>query len=215
MKGMFNGRYAVLVCSLVLAGCGGGGSGNGNGNGGNANSGGGGAPTESYINYLATNHAGYANTTTGDNPQARFEDSANTVSWLLSTQTTEQADNLQKHITFMINAQEKGEHPRAWDKLFLADAYLKQAHRYQTVVSVSGNTVSIQKTAVDVCTYAFLKAHATGLSGNFFEGNIKVNFTAEAEKLIASDVCSADRGALEAYIAQYLQPVPKGIQKNS
>ncbi|OQX15641.1 MAG: hypothetical protein BWK73_06385 [Thiothrix lacustris] len=203
----------VTLCSLVtLAGCGGGGNGsNSNATGGN----GGGAPTESYIDYLASNHAAYTNTGTAENPSARFEDASHSLSWLIATQTAEQAENLQKHIVFMGTTMANGGNPREWDKLFLADAYMKIEHRYETRVSVSGYNVLIEKVATDACAYQLLKAHATGVSGKFFEGNIKVDFSPLAETVIASEACAIDRSAIETYIAARLKPVPKGIQKNT
>ena len=197
--------YAVTLCSaLVLSGCGGGSSGNG-----------GGAPTESYIDYLASHHAAYSNTGTLDNPSARFDDASNSLSWLITAQTAEQAENLQKHIEFMGSAMANGGNPREWDKLFLADAYMTTENRYETRVSVSGYNVLVEKLATDACAYQLLKAHATGISGKFFEGNIKVDFSSQAEVVIASDACSADRSAIEAYIAARLKSVPNGIQNNS
>jgi hypothetical protein len=205
--------YAVTLCSaLALSGCGGGSGGNGNATGEN---GGGGAPAESYIDYLASNHAAYSNTGTLDNPSARFDDASNSLSWLITAQTAEQAENLQKHIEFMGNAMANGGNPREWDKLFLADAYMTTENRYETRVSVSGYNVLVEKLATDACAYQLLKAHATGISGKFFEGNIKVDFSSQAEAVIASDACRADRSAIEAYIAARLKSVPNGIQNNS
>lgn len=208
--------YVVTLCSLLaLAGCGGGG-GNGNSTsnatGGNGD---GGAPTESYIDYLASHHAAYTNTGTAENPSARFEDTSYSLSWLIATQTAEQAENLQKHIEFMGTSMANGGNPREWDKLFLADAYMKTEHRYETRVSVSGYNVLVEKVATDACAYQLLKAHATGISGKFFEGNIKVDFSPLAEAVIASEACAIDRSAIETYIAARLKPVPKGIQKNT
>lgn len=91
----------------------------------------------SLIDYLASHHAAYTNTGTAENPSARFDDTSYSLSWLIATQTAEQAENLQKHIEFMGTAMENGGNPREWDKLFLADAYMKTEHRYETRVSVS------------------------------------------------------------------------------
>jgi len=101
--------YVVTLCSvLALVGCGGGDGGNSNSNatGGNGD---GGAPTESYIDYLASHHTAYTNTGTAENPSARFEDTSYSLSWLIATQTAEQAENLQKHIEFMGNGNVYGE----------------------------------------------------------------------------------------------------------
>ncbi|UOG93167.1 MAG: hypothetical protein L3K52_05395 [Candidatus Thiothrix sulfatifontis] len=205
--------YVVTLCSLLaLAGCGGG---SGSGSNSTATGGDGGAPTESYIDYLASNHAAYTNTGTTENPSARFQDTSYSLSWLIATQTAEQAENLKKHIEFMGTAMTNGGNPREWDKLFLADAYMKTEHRYETRVSVSGYNVLVEKFATDACAYQLLKAHATGVSGKFFEGNIKVDFSPLAEAVIASEACAIDRSAIETYIAARLKPVPKGIQKNT
>lgn len=171
-------------------------------------------PTESYIDYLTRNHAAYANAGTVENPSARFNDASYSLLWLITAQTAEQAENLKKHIEFMGSAMANGGNPRPWDKLFLADAYMKTARRYETRVSISGYNVLIEKVATDACAYQLLKAHAMGVSGKFFEGNTMVDFSPQADAVIASAVCATDRSAIEAYIVARLRPVPKGIQKN-
>ncbi|HES77218.1 MAG TPA: hypothetical protein ENO09_09475 [bacterium] len=218
-------RLTLLAASLaVLTACGGGtdtstttqataptenqGSGQGGGQGDSQ----GGAPKdESYITYLTNNHAAYSEAGTHRNPAAQFDDANLTLRWVIDAQTSEQAGNLKKHIEFMVNALEQGQHPRPWDKLFLMDAYLKQQHRYKTLVSLVNNQVVIDKTANDACTYLMLKTHAQGVSGKFFEGDIKVSFSNYADQVIASPSCVNDRDAIQTYIAQNIKDKPKGI----
>lgn len=165
----------------------------------------------SYINYLSTHYDDYSRTGTTENPVAESDDANMSLRWTISGQTAEEAENLRKHIDFMVHALESGQNPRSWDKLFLMDAYMKQQHYYHTTVSLSGLDVVIDKVATEACAYQMLKTHAAGVSGKFFEGDIKVSFTPLAEQLIASPVCDADRAGIEAYIAQHLEPLPSGI----
>jgi hypothetical protein len=167
--------------------------------------------SESYINYLSTHYDGYVRTGTTENPVADYDDKNMSLRWTISGQTTEEAENLKKHIEFMVHALESGQNPRPWDKLFLMDAYMDQQHAYHTTVSLAGRDVVIDKVATEACAYQMLKTHAVGVSGKFFEGDIKVSFTPLAEQLIASPVCDADRAGIEAYIDQHLEPLPDGI----
>lgn len=165
----------------------------------------------SYIQYLSTHYDDYVQTGSTANPVAEYDDANMSLRWTISGQTAEEAENLQKHIEFMVHALESGQNPRPWDKLFLMDAYMKQQHYYHTTVSLNGLDVVIDKVATEACTYQMLKTHAAGVSGKFFEGDIKVSFTPLAEQLIASPVCDADRAGIEAYIDQNLEPLPSGI----
>jgi hypothetical protein len=169
------------------------------------------APTESYISYLATNYAAYTETGTCNAPKASFDDTNMSVRWAITTQTTEQANNLKSHIEFMEQAILSGQNPRAWDKLFLMDAYMDQAHTYTTTVAVNGNTVEIDKIANNACAYELIKTHAQGVGGWFFHGDIKVSFSNLADQIIALPACDAERDGLNAYIAANQTALPKGI----
>ncbi|MDD3575984.1 hypothetical protein [Halothiobacillus sp.] len=169
------------------------------------------APTESYISYLATNYAAYSETGTSHSPAASFDDANMSVRWAISTQTTEQANNLKSHIEFMENAILSGQNPRAWDKLFLMDAYMDQGHTYTTTISVNGTTVVIDKIAKSACAYELIKTHAQGVGGWFFHGDIQVSFSNLADQIIALPACDAERDGLNAYIAANQTALPKGI----
>ncbi|OZB74875.1 MAG: hypothetical protein B7X37_04235 [Halothiobacillus sp. 14-55-98] len=169
------------------------------------------APTESYISYLATNYAAYTETGTGNAPKASFDDTNMSVRWAITTQTTEQANNLKSHIEFMEQAILSGQNPRAWDKLFLMDAYMDQAHTYTTAVTINGTEVVIDKIAKSACAYELIKTHAQGVGGWFFHGDIKVSFSNLADQIIALPACDAERDGLNAYIAANQTALPKGI----
>ena len=200
---------AVLTTTLMATGCGGGST---------APSASSGtataatkAPTESYINYLATNYASYTTAGTSNSPAATFDDANMSVRWAIATQTAEQADNLKSHIIYMEQAILNGQNPRAWDKLFLMDAYMDQAHTYTTTITVNGTEVVIDKVANNACAYELIKTHAQGVGGWFFHGDIKVSFSNLADQIIALPACDAERAGLTAYIAAKQTALPKGI----
>ncbi len=170
------------------------------------------ASAESYIDYLHEHHAEYASAFTGQTPVAEYDDTNMALRWTITAQTEDQAEKLRLHVEYMKNKIEGSGHPRPWDKLFLMDAYLGNAHRYHTTVSAEGTQVVIDKVAEDACSYAAMKTHAEGVSGQFFGvGDINVSFTPLAEQILASDACAADRAAIEAYIDANLEPLPDGI----
>ncbi len=169
------------------------------------------APTDSYIQYLADNHAAYRQTGDTAAPAATFDDANFTLRWTITAQTPEQAKNLAAHIAFMEHAIETGQQPRSWDKLFLLDAYFGRAQRIHATVTQVEQSVVIDKVATDACSYALMKTHAQGVHDPFFtQGKIQVNFSLLAEQVIASEACASERDALNAYIDQNLTPAPKG-----
>lgn len=169
------------------------------------------APDASYIEYLSQNYASYSDAATGKSPQASFDDSNFSVRWVINTQTTEQAENLKKHVEYMEQSILAGQNPRAWDKLFLLDAYFDQSHAYTTQITVSGTQITIDKVAKNACAYGLIKTHAVGVGGWFFHGEIQVSFSNYADRLMADASCDAERPAMTAYIDAHIQPLPKGI----
>lgn len=201
---------AVFSATLLLTGCGGGSS-TAAAPGAAAAVPAAKAPTESYISYLAANYASYTTAGTSDSPVATFDDTNMSVRWAIATQTTEQADNLKSHILYMEQAILNGQNPRAWDKLFLMDAYMDQGHTYTTTVTVNGTEVVIDKVANNACAYELIKTHAQGVGGWFFHGDIKVSFSNLADQIIALPACDAERAGLTAYITAKQTALPKGI----
>jgi hypothetical protein len=200
---------ALISATLLVTGCGGGASAGGSPASVAAPAAK--APTESYISYLATNYPSYTTAGTSNSPAATFDDANMSVRWAIATQTTEQANNLKSHVLFMENAILRGQNPRAWDKLFLMDAYMDQAHTYTTTITVNGTEVIIDKVAQNACAYALIKTHAQGVGGWFFHGDIKVSFSNLADQIIALPACDVERTGLNAYIAAHQTTLPKGI----
>lgn len=217
---MFIPRYslaaALVSATLLVTGCGGGGSATTAAASPqtptvNATAPAAKAPTESYISYLAANYASYTKAGTSNSPAATFDDTNMSVRWAIATQTTEQADNLKSHIIYMEQAILSGQNPRAWDKLFLMDAYMDQSHTYTTTINVNGTEVIIDKVANNACAYELIKTHAQGVGGWFFHGDIQVSFSNLADQIIALPACDAERTGLNAYIAAKQTALPKGI----
>ena len=102
----------------------------------------------------------------------------------------------------MVNKLEAGENPRAWDKLFLLEAFMKTANRYTTEVNkVNGTNVLITKTATDNCAYRVISAHSDAVSGDFFgQGVINNDYSSIAETIINSSDCLASKSDLETYV---------------
>jgi hypothetical protein len=200
----------LLTGTLLAAGCGGGGSATPSAAAPGATAATQ-APTESYIDYLAANYASYTTAGTSNSPVASFDDANMSVRWAIATQTTEQANNLKSHVIYMEQAILNGQNPRAWDKLFLMDAYMDQTHTYTTTITVNGTEVIIDKVAKNACAYALIKTHAQGVGGWFFHGDIQVSFSNLADQIIALPACDAERAGLNAYIAANQTALPKGI----
>lgn len=201
---------AVFSATLLLTGCGGGSS-TAAAPGSAAAAPAAKAPTESYISYLAANYASYTTAGTSNSPVASFDDANMSVRWAIATQTTEQANNLKSHVIYMEQAILNGQNPRAWDKLFLMDAYMDQAHTYTTTITVNGTEVIIDKVAQNACAYELIKTHAQGVGGWFFHGDIQVSFSNLADQIIALPACDAERAGLTAYIVANQTALPRGI----
>ena len=176
-----------LVAFSVISGCG------GNGNG---------PSEESNIPYLKTNHNNYSKVTSDATPAPVKNNAALSISWSIKSKTETDAIKLYDHINFMVNKLEAGENPRAWDKLFLLEAFMKTANRYTTEVNkVNGTNVLITKTATDNCAYRVISAHSDAVSGDFFgQGVINNDYSSIAETIINSSDCLASKSDLETYV---------------
>jgi len=202
-----------LVVGLLMTGCGGGsldtteGNGQQQGNGGQQQ-GTGNVENEggSNIPYLQKNHANYAEYGSSATPAPTKDVNSKSINWTISAKTEYDAVQLADHIRFMVQKLQEGENPRAWDKLFLMEAYMKVNHHYTTDVENSGTTVVISKNATNSCAYDVIASHSDAVSGDFFgQGNITNDYSATAERILASDVCSSLRSDIETYISQRQQ----------
>ncbi len=215
MKKNINSIILLGVAILVFAsGCGG--SGSSDFGVVPSTSGGSNEPTptagnESNIPYLKSNHNNYSSQTSENNPAPVKDMDALSISWAIKAKTETDAEKLYDHINFMINELKNGKNPRAWDKLFLLEAFMKTAHRYTTVVDRNNTNIRITKTATDRCAYKVISAHSDAVSGDFFgQGIINKDYSAIAEEIIGSNDCSTSKTALEKYIVERLQS--RGMQ---
>ena len=208
-----------LLAATLLAGCGGsstdttrgGSTGTGNPGSGpqqdgtNHNEGGEGAyeGAESNIPYLRLNHANYKEHGSDQTPAPVKDANAKSINWTIAASSEEGAAKLAEHIQFMEARLKEGENPRAFDKLFLMEAYMKFNGYYTTSVEQSGTNVVVSKNANTACAYEVISAHSDAVSGDFFgRGDITQNYSATAESILASSACDDVRSSIETYIAQ-------------
>ncbi len=177
------------------------GQGHGKGSGGGAN-----------IQYLKSNHGSYTQLNNEKTPAPVKDENALTIQWIVSGKTEENATKLYSHINFMTNKLKEGKTPRAWDKLFLLEAYMKTSHRYTTDLSIQGATnVLITKTATDRCAYKVISAHSDAVSGDFFaRGVLNVDHSSIAESIINSSDCASSKVELEEYVKNNQKGKGKG-----
>ena len=183
---------SVLGLALFVSACGGSSGSDGKGGG----------EEGSNIQYLKSNHTSYTQSNNQKTPAPVKDDSALTISWIVSAKTEANAAKLFDHIKFMGDKLQQGEKPRAWDKLFLLEAYMKTSHRYTTELSREGTTnVLITKTATDRCAYQVISAHSDAVSGDFFaRGVINVDYSPIAENIINSNERASSKTELEEYV---------------
>lgn len=203
-------QLIVLGCSLLVAvlllGCGSSTTDNkmGNGNGtGIGNSGAGNEGEGSNIPYLRTNHANYKEHGSAQTPAPVKDANAKSINWTIAATTEEGAIKLQEHLAFMEAKLLANENPRAFDKLFLMEAYMKYNRYYTTSVERSGTNVVVSKNANTACAYEVISAHSDAVSGDFFgRGDIMQDYSSIAEGILASSACDDVRTSLETYISQ-------------
>ncbi len=166
------------------------------------------APTESNIPYLKSNHANYSNHgSTSSFPTPTKDEAKKSIDWAISATTEDGATKLADHIQFMVNKLKNGDNPRAWDKLFLMEAYMKTNHQYTTQIEQTGTTVTVSKVATTLCAYEVISAHADAVSGDFFaQGIINKDNSSKAESILADSVCSNEKAKIEAYILENQKP---------
>ena len=197
-----------LITASILVGCGGGSStgGNGNGAGGMGNGGTDAAADGSNIPYLRDNHANYTEHGSTQTPAPVKDANAKSINWTIAATTEEGAVKLQEHLAFMEEQLKTDQNPRPWDKLFLMEAYMKFNGYYTTSVEKSGTNIVVSKSANSACAYEVISAHSDAVSGDFFgKGDIMIDNSTTAERILASASCDAERSVVESYISARLK----------
>ncbi|MCF6244020.1 MAG: hypothetical protein L3J43_03170 [Sulfurovum sp.] len=197
----------ALLSSLLLVGCGNSNTADrqeGNGSRMGQNSGNNAEGEGSNIPYLRDNHANYSQHGTANVTPAPTKDAAKmSIDWTISGKTEENAEKLASHIAFMEARLKEDKNPRAFDKLFLMEAYMKYNGFYTTNIERSGTNVVVSKKANTACAYEVISAHSDVVSGDFFaQGEIMNDHSSDAEKILASSACNDVRTSVENYISQ-------------
>ncbi len=155
------------------------------------------------IPYLRSHHAAYGKEDGTRPPVPVKNPEARSIDWIIVADDERNAQILTSHIRFMMEKLESGANPRAFDKLFLMEAYMKYNGYYTTTVDRSGSIVVVSKSARTACAYDVISAHSDAVSEDFFgRGNIMNDYSSLAEAILASPDCDADRDAITAYIAE-------------
>ena len=138
---------------------------------------------------------------TMDAPKPIQDVNNKTITWIISASSKEGAIELVGHIQFMVKKLEEGNNPRAWDKLFLMEAYMKKNSHYNTKVERGGIDVIIIKEAYTSCSYEVLSAHSNLVAGDFFtRADVGQDYSAIAEAILASPSCVKEKIDIEHYI---------------
>ena len=162
----------------------------------------------SMISYVTENHAEYFQPGTANYPAPVFDEENYKVTWFIQSNTEEQAINMKRHIDFMASRTHKGKTPRAWDKLFLMEAYFAQHHNYEVTVTINDNNiVEVHKDSDNACSFEATKAHANAVSGDFFAtGNTHTDYSYAAEDLLTQEICTEYRDDIEEFIENNHEP---------
>jgi len=195
-----------LLTATLLIGCGGSSTdtvrGNGQGQGSGMGNGGDSEGEGSNIPYLRDNHANYNEHGSTQTPAPVKDANAKSINWTIAATTEEGAIKLQEHLAFMEERLLADQNPRGWDKLFLMEAYMKYNRYYTTSVERSGTNVVVSKNANTMCAYEVISTHSDAVSGDFFaQGEITIDYSSAAERILASSSCDAERSAIESYIS--------------
>jgi len=158
---------------------------------------------ESNIPYLRENHANYSEYGSTKTPAPTKDANKKSIDWIISATSEEGAEKLAGHVQYMVGQLQAGENPRAFDKLFLMEAYMKVNNYYTTSVERDGTTIIISKQATTTCAYDVISAHSDAVSGDFFgKGDLNNDYSSIAEGILASASCSGERGSVESYIIE-------------
>jgi len=200
----FNKLLATSLITVILIGCGGGSSTNSKNTTNNKNSNNEYEARASNIPYLKQNHSKYSQAGSSMTPAPAKDASKLSIDWTIEANSEEGAKKLAEHINFMVNKLKNGATPRAWDKLFLMEAYMKQNHYYTTSVERDGKLVVISKVAKNRCAYDVISAHSDAVSGDFFgRGVINKDYSSIAENILNSSECSSLKSSIESFISTH------------
>lgn len=118
--------------------------------------------------------------------------------------TSKTETKLSDHIKFMVQKLQEGKTPRAFDTLFIMEAYMKVNHQYTTSVEQSGSNVIVRKQATTPCAYDVIVAHSNTVSGDFFaQGDIDNDYSVIAEGILNSQGCANQKSEIEQYIQKH------------
>lgn len=156
----------------------------------------------SYIPYVKENHAEYYHPESSEHPAPIFDEENYKVTWFIQANTDEQATNMKRHIDFMSSKTHKGATPRAWDKLFLMEAYFASNHNYEVSVTINDDRIiEVHKDSDNACSFEATKAHANAVSSDFFGlGDTSTDYSFAAEEILATEACDPYRAEIEAFI---------------
>jgi len=156
----------------------------------------------SYIPYVTENHAEYYHPESSEHPAPIFDEENYKVTWFIQANTDEQATNMKRHIDFMASKTHQGATPRAWDKLFLMEAYFASNHNYEVNVTINDERiVEVHKDSDNACSFEATKAHANAVSNDFFGlGDTSTDYSFAAEEILATEACDPYRAEIEAFI---------------
>ena len=157
------------------------------------------------IKYLRENHDHYSHYSDTSSYPVELHINGDQVYWDIQANTEQDATILAGHIEFMGNALEEGNIPRAWDKLFVLEAFLHE--QIHTEVEQEDTRVTIYKTGDNACAYELVKVHASAVSNEFFAtGDISADHSSTADDILAMDICADQRDEAEAFIAEHWEP---------
>ncbi|MCB4752886.1 MAG: hypothetical protein LGB01_01440 [Sulfurovum sp.] len=168
----------------------------------------------SNIPYLHQNHTNYSEYGSSLRPTPTKNAAKKSIEWTIAAKTEYDAAQLAGHVRFMDQKLQEGVSPRAWDKLFLMETYMKVRQFYTTNIKQGGTTVIISKKASNNCAYNVIAASSDVISGHFFgKGDITQNYSSIAEEILKSSACSALRSDIEMYIQEKKQKEKKQKEK--
>lgn len=157
------------------------------------------------IKYLRENHDHYSHHGDIESYPVELHINGDQVYWDIEADTEQDAEILAGHIEFMMHVHEMGSIPRAWDKLFVLEAFLHD--QIHTEVEQKDTRITVYKTGDTECAYELVKVHASAVSNEFFAtGDISADHSYAAEQILSMDICAAQREEAEAFIAEHWEP---------
>lgn len=124
---------------------------------------------------------------------------------MIYAKSEDNAIQLKDHIDFMTDKLTQGKTPRAFDKLFLMEAYMKYNKKYTTITTRDAKVIKVAKRANTSCAYEVIKKHSDAVSGDFFaHKNISKDYSIEAESILKSTFCTEEKSDIEKYINSHI-----------